>query len=107
MFCFSQGHPTTCFLGNICSELCRMPTILDTLKTAENLVAPIDYKVGTVEEKRWKKWRTRNIYISELTLSLETNNNMWYYKNINSLRSPLYSPPTKFLLLSLKEDFCK
>ena len=52
MFCFSQGHPTTCFLGNICSELCRMPTILDTLKTAENLVAPIDYKVGTVEEKR-------------------------------------------------------
>lgn len=32
-----------------------MPTILDTSKTAENLVAPIDYKVGTVEEKRWKK----------------------------------------------------
>lgn len=29
-----------------------MPTILDTPKTAENLVASIDYKVGTVEEKR-------------------------------------------------------
>ena len=29
-----------------------MPTILDTPKTAENLVEAIDYKVGTVEEKR-------------------------------------------------------
>ena len=29
-----------------------MPTILDTPKTAENLVAPIDYNIGTVEEKR-------------------------------------------------------
>lgn len=29
-----------------------MPTILDTSKTAENLVAPIDYKIDTVEEKR-------------------------------------------------------
>lgn len=40
-----------------------MPTILDTLKTAENLVAPIDYKVGTVEEKRWKKNDEPEIFI--------------------------------------------
>lgn len=41
-----------------------MPTILDTPKTAENLVAPIDYKIGTVEEKRWKKMKNpKYLYI--------------------------------------------